>query len=312
MVHYLRRQAIPDGMVCIYCLCFFVATIMPLLSGRRGGMDKVLVLQGNEEALRVVSNCLANKPENQGGRIRMPVGGDFSPTAEMRENMRRMETDFAVLPDMDFGELGLIVSDMDSTLITIECIDEIAACTGLKERVAEITERAMRGELDFEQSLRSRVALLAGLDERVLADVYENVLKLSPGAEFLLDECKRHNVKFLLVSGGFTFFTERLQQRLGFEYQHANVLEIENGRLTGRLKGRIIDAQAKADLLREYRSRLGLQPYQVLAMGDGANDIPMLKEAGIGVAYRAKPKAQAVADACINFGGLEHVRGLFG
>ena len=274
-------------------------------------MDKVLVLQGNEEALCVVSRCLANKPENQGGRIRMPVGGDFSPTAEMRENMRRMETDFAVLPDMDFGELGLIVSDMDSTLITIECIDEIAACAGLKERVAEITERAMRGELDFEQSLRSRVALLAGLDERVLADVYENVLKLSPGAEFLLDECKRHNVKFLLVSGGFTFFTERLQQRLGFEYQHANILEIENGRLTGRLKGRIIDAQAKADLLREYRSRLGLQPHQVLAMGDGANDIPMLKEAGIGVAYRAKPKAQAVADACINFGGLERVRGWF-
>ena len=274
-------------------------------------MDKVLVLQGNEEALRMVSNCLANKPENQGRRIRMPVGGDFSPTAEMRENMRRMETDFAVLPDMDFGELGLIVSDMDSTLIIIECIDEIAACAGLKERVAEITERAMRGELDFEQSLRSRVALLAGLDERVLAEVYENVLKLSPGAEFLLDECKRHNVKFLLVSGGFTFFTERLQQRLGFEYQHANILEIENGRLTGRLKGRIIDAQAKADLLREYRSRLRLQPHQVLAMGDGANDIPMLKEAGIGVAYRAKPKAQAVADACINFGGLERVRGWF-
>ena len=274
-------------------------------------MDKVLVLQGNEEALRMVSNCLANKPENQGRRIRMPVGGDFSPTAEMRENMRRMETDFAVLPDMDFGELGLIVSDMDSTLIIIECIDEIAACAGLKERVAEITERAMRGELDFEQSLRSRVALLAGLDERVLAEVYENVLKLSPGAEFLLDECKRHNVKFLLVSGGFTFFTERLQQRLGFEYQHANILEIENGRLTGRLKGRIIDAQAKADLLREYRDRLGLQPHQVLAMGDGANDIPMLKEAGVGVAYRAKPKAQAVADACINFGGLERVRGWF-
>lgn len=220
------------------------------------------------------------------------------------------QIDHAVLPDMDFGGLGLIVSDMDSTLITIECIDEIAACAGLKERVAEITERAMRGELDFEQSLRSRVALLAGLDESVLAEVYENVLKLSPGAEFLLDECKRHNVKFLLVSGGFTFFTERLQQRLGFEYQHANVLEIENGKLTGRLKGRIIDAQAKADLLREYRSRLGLQPYQVLAVGDGANDIPMLKEAGVGVAYRAKPKAQAVADACINFGGLERVRGL--
>ncbi len=222
------------------------------------------------------------------------------------------QIDHAVLPDMDFGELGLIVSDMDSTLITIECVDEIASGVGLKDKVAEIAERSMRGELDFEQSLRSRVALLAGLDEQILADVYENVLKLSPGAEFLLDECKRHDVKFLLVSGGFTFFTERLQQRLGFEYQHANVLEIENGRLTGRLKGRIIGAQAKADLLREYRSRLGLQPHQVLAMGDGANDIPMLKEAGIGVAYRAKPKAQAAADACINFGGLERVRGLFG
>ena len=208
---------------------------MPLFVGKKGSMDNVLVLQGNEEALRVVSRCLEHKPENQGGRIRMPVGGDFSPTAEMRENMRRMETDFAVLPDMDFDELGLIVSDMDSTLITIECVDEIAACAGLKERVAEITERAMRGELDFEQSLRSRVALLAGLDERVLAEVYENVLKLSPGAEFLLDECKRHNVKFLLVSGGFTFFTERLQQRLGFEYQHANILEIENGRFIARI-----------------------------------------------------------------------------
>nr|WP_101122622.1 phosphoserine phosphatase SerB [Neisseria meningitidis] len=245
-------------------------------------------------------------------RMRFIVEEGFSLSEKDAALLGSRQIDHAVLPDMDFDELGLIVSDMDSTLITIECVDEIAAGVGLKNKVAEITERSMRGELDFEQSLRSRVALLAGLDEQILADVYENVLKLSPGAEFLLDECKRHDVKFLLVSGGFTFFTERLQQRLGFEYQHANVLEIENGRLTGRLKGRIIDAQAKADLLREYRSRLGLQPHQVLAMGDGANDIPMLKEAGIGVAYRAKPKVQAAADACINFGGLERVRGLFG
>ncbi|MBG8645518.1 phosphoserine phosphatase SerB [Neisseria meningitidis] len=245
-------------------------------------------------------------------RMRFIVEEGFSLSEKDAALLGSRQIDHAVLPDMDFDELGLIVSDMDSTLITIECVDEIAAGVGLKNKVAEITERSMRGELDFEQSLRSRVALLAGLDERVLADVYENVLKLSPGAEFLLDECKRHDVKFLLVSGGFTFFTERLQQRLGFEYQHANVLEIENGRLTGRLKGRIIDAQAKADLLREYRSRLGLQPHQVLAVGDGANDIPMLKEAGIGVAYSAKPKARAAADACINFGGLERVRGLFG
>ena len=148
----------------------------------------------------------------------------------------------------------------------------------------------MRGELDFEQSLRKRVALLAGLDERVLEEVYENVLQLSPGAEFLLEECKRNDVKFMLVSGGFTFFTERLQRRLGLDFHFANVLEVENGKLTGRLKGRIIDAQAKADLLREYRKRLALVPWQVVAMGDGANDIPMIREAGFGIAYRRNRK----------------------
>ena len=276
-------------------------------------MPHALVLQfPSAEALP--SALLSRLPEPDYAdekRMRFIVEEGFSLSEADAALLNSRQIDHAVLPDMAFGELGLIVSDMDSTLITIECVDEIAGGVGLKDRVAEITERSMRGELDFEQSLRSRVALLAGLDERVLAEVYENVLRLSPSAEFLLDECKAHGVKFMLVSGGFTFFTERLQQRLGFEYQHANVLEIENGKLTGRLKGRIIDAQAKADLLREYRSRLGLQPHQVLAMGDGANDIPMLKEAGIGVAYRAKPKAQAVADACINFGGLERVRGWF-
>ena len=169
----------------------------------------------------------------------------------------------------------------------------------------------MRGELDFEQSLRKRVALLAGLDECVLEEVYENVLQLSPGAEFLLEECKRNDVKFMLVSGGFTFFTERLQRRLGLDFHFANVLEVENGKLTGRLKGRIIDAQAKTDLLREYRERLGLAPWQVVAMGDGANDIPMIREAGFGIAYRAKPKTEANADACVRFGGLERIRGWF-
>lgn len=245
------------------------------------------------------------------GSLRFAVAEDFVLPEAVAAELARQEIDAAVLPDMAFDALGLVVSDMDSTLITIECVDEIAAGVGLKAQVAEITEQAMCGELDFEQSLRRRVALLAGLDEKVLQDVYDNVLRLSPGAEFLLAECRKHGVGFMLVSGGFTFFTERLQARLGFEYQHANILETENGRLTGRLNGRIIDAQAKAELLREYRGRLNLRDGQVLAVGDGANDIPMLEAAGIGVAYRAKPKAQAHADACINFGGLERVRGWF-
>ena len=243
--------------------------------------------------------------------LRVPVDDDFELTEEMRAALIAQQIDGAVLPDVAFADLGLIVSDMDSTLITIECVDEIAAGVGLKDEVAKITEQSMRGELDFEQSLRKRVALLSGLDERVLEEVYENVLQLSPGAEFLLEECKRNDVKFMLVSGGFTFFTERLQQRLGLDFHFANVLEVENGKLTGRLKGRIIDAQAKTDLLREYRELLGLAPWQVVAMGDGANDIPMIREAGFGIAYRAKPKTEANADACVRFGGLERIRGWF-
>ncbi|HHK6019855.1 TPA: phosphoserine phosphatase SerB [Neisseria subflava] len=275
-------------------------------------MKKVLVLQHGDLGACDWSafGGLVSAPLGK-SMLRVPVDDDFELTGEMRAALIAQQIDGAVLPDVAFADLGLIVSDMDSTLITIECVDEIAAGVGLKDEVAAITEQSMRGELDFEQSLRKRVALLAGLDERVLEEVYENVLQLSPGAEFLLEECKRNDVKFMLVSGGFTFFTERLQRCLGLDFHFANVLEVENGKLTGRLKGRIIDAQAKTDLLREYRERLGLAPWQVVAMGDGANDIPMIREAGFGIAYRAKPKTEANADACVRFGGLERIRGWF-
>lgn len=275
-------------------------------------MKKVLVLQHGDLGACDWSafGGLVSAPLGK-SVLRLPVDDDFELTDEMRAALIAQQIDGAVLPDVAFADLGLIVSDMDSTLITIECVDEIAAGVGLKDEVAAITEQSMRGELDFEQSLRKRVALLAGLDERVLEEVYENVLQLSPGAEFLLEECKRNDVKFMLVSGGFTFFTERLQRRLGLDFHFANVLEVENGKLTGRLKGRIIDAQAKTDLLREYRERLGLASWQVVAMGDGANDIPMIREAGFGIAYRAKPKTEANADACVRFGGLERIRGWF-
>lgn len=277
-------------------------------------MQRVLILRHpslDQCDLTVLNTLNLPAATQSGSTLRIPVADNFQVCETLSHALLEQSVDYAVLPDMAFSDLGLIVSDMDSTLITIECIDEIAAGVGLKEQVAEITEQAMRGELDFGQSLRRRVALLAGLNVKVLQEVYDKVLQLSPGAEYLLDECKKHGVKFLLVSGGFTFFTERLQQRLGFEYQHANVLEVSDGRLTGKLTGTIVDAQAKASLLAGYRTELGLQPQQVLAVGDGANDIPMLLEAGIGIAYRAKPKTQAHADACIRFGGLETLRSWF-
>ena len=271
----------------------------------------VLVLQ-HPDIARCDLTGLPNADLVSASVARIKVDAGFSLSEQAAAALAAQQIDYAVLPDRNFADLGLIVSDMDSTLITIECIDEIAAGVGLKDKVAEITERSMRGEMDFAQSLTERVALLEGLDEGVLQSVYDNILKLSPGAEYLIAECKRHDVKFLLVSGGFTFFTDRLQQQLGIDYAYANVLEIVDGKLTGKLKGRMIDAQAKADLLRQHQEALGLTPEQVLAVGDGANDIPMLQAAGIGVAYHAKPKTEQHADVAVRFNGLEALRGLFG
>ena len=270
----------------------------------------VLVLQ-HPDIARCDLSALPSADLVSASVARIKVDAGFSLSEQAAAALAAQQIDYAVLPDRNFADLGLIVSDMDSTLITIECIDEIAAGVGLKDKVAEITERSMRGEMDFAQSLTERVALLEGLDEGVLQSVYDNVLKLSPGAEYLITECKRHDVKFLLVSGGFTFFTDRLQQQLGIDYAYANVLEIVDGKLTGKLKGRMIDAQAKADLLRQHQEALGLTPEQVLAVGDGANDIPMLQAAGIGVAYHAKPKTEQHADVAVRFNGLEALRGLF-
>ncbi|PXX43395.1 phosphoserine phosphatase SerB [Aquitalea magnusonii] len=220
--------------------------------------------------------------------------------------------DFAFVDSsLQLANFGLLVSDMDSTLITIECIDEIADMQGIKPQVAAITERSMRGELDFSASLRERVSLLAGLPESALEKVYKERLQLSPGAEQLLASCKENGIRFMLVSGGFTFFTEKLKQQLGLDYAYANQLEVVDGKLTGRVVGEIVDAAAKQRLLIEKRTQLGLRPDQVIAMGDGANDLLMLGEAGVGIAYRAKPVVQAQADVAINVMGLDGVSRLF-
>lgn len=216
------------------------------------------------------------------------------------------QIDYGFVPaDRHLSDFGLVVMDMDSTLISIECIDEIADMQGLKPEVAAITEEAMRGEIDFAESLRRRVALLKGLDEGALQRVYDERLQLNPGAELMLAELKKHGIKTLLVSGGFLFFTERLKPRLGLDYTHANTLEIVDGKLTGRVLGEILDAKGKADWLVKMRDELGLKPEQVIAMGDGANDLKMMEEAGVSIAYHAKPVVREQASYAFNFIGLD-------
>ena len=267
------------------------------------------------------------EPITHGHAIATRLNGDLSahrngqrintveslPADTLSELRQRYDFDINALPeDFDPAAVRLVVSDMDSTLISIECIDEIADFAGLKPQVAAITEAAMRGELDFAQSLTRRVALLKGLPESVLDRVYNERLKLNPGAERMLAGLKKNSIRFALVSGGFTFFTERLKARLGIDYTLANSLEIENGVLTGRVLGSIVGAEAKAGFLLQLCQDLGIQPSQAVAMGDGANDLKMMAVAGLGIAYHAKPKVQQQAHCAINHSGLEAVLGLLG
>ena len=203
------------------------------------------------------------------------------------------------------SDYGLICFDMDSTLITIECIDELADFAGKKAEVSEVTEAAMRGEIDYRESLRRRLALMAGLDARVLARVYGERLLLSHGARELLEAAQNAGLRTAILSGGFTYFTERLRIELGFDFATSNELEISGGKLTGKVVGDIVDAAAKAHHLARLRDELGLRKDQVIACGDGANDLMMMAEAGLSVAFHAKPATRAKADIAINFGGLD-------
>lgn len=216
--------------------------------------------------------------------------------------------DINLLPvNFNAKEIKLVISDMDSTLISIECVDEIADYVNVKPEVSAITEAAMRGELNFEESLIKRVALLKGLDTSALQYVYSDRLTLNPGAEKWVSGLHDKQIKFALVSGGFTFFTDRLKKQLRLDYTRANVLGEQNGELTGEVVGSIIGAQAKADFLHELCAELNITPNQVIAVGDGANDLLMMKEAVLSVAYHAKPAVQQQASTALNYAGLDAI-----
>ncbi len=209
------------------------------------------------------------------------------------------------------SNFSLVAMDMDSTLVGIESIDEIADMHGARKQVSELTEKAMYGEINFSEGLVQRVALLKGLDHSVLQRVYDERLVLNPGAEKMLKQMKMAGIKTMLVSGGFTFFTDKLRDRLGLDYTFANTLEIVDGKLTGRLVGEIMGAQGKGRVLKQICKQLGFRKENLIAIGDGANDLPMFAEAGVSVAYHAKPIVQKNATYVINHVGLDGVINIF-
>ncbi len=220
--------------------------------------------------------------------------------------------DCALVPDAQrLGHFGLCVMDMDSTLINIECIDEIADMMQIKPQVSEITESAMLGEIDFATSLRKRVALLKGLPETALQRVIDERLQANPGAHEWIAACKASNIKTMVVSGGFTLFANHVKTMLGLDYAVANTFEIIDGKLTGNVLGDIVDAERKAQELVKIRDSLGLSADQSIAIGDGANDLKMMSVATVGIAYHAKPVVQQQATYALNYSGLDGVRNLF-
>ena len=275
-----------------------------------------LVIQGEDvatpdlkELARIARGKAIERISDSGFRI---TNADPATKDVVAAHCARARLDWGFVEEgRTLGDFRLLAMDMDSTLIAIECIDEIADFAGRKAEVAAVTAAAMRGEIDWPESLRQRVAKLRGLEEAALARVHDERLRFNPGAERLIAAAQRLGLKTLLVSGGFTFFTDRVREKLRLDYAYSNVLVAREGRLTGEVTGPLVDAAGKAEHLARLKRELQISRDQVIALGDGANDLPMLAEAGVSIAYHAKPVVRAKADYALDYAGLDGVLNLF-
>ena len=270
--------------------------------------SRYLLIQGLDvetpDLKEIAKLCGSTRIENIGNNaFRLH---DYQRHDGVAEYCARAQLDFAFIPmPRKLSDFRLLVMDMDSTLITIETIDELADLVGRKAEVAAVTAQAMRGEIEYDESLRRRVAVLKGLPQSALDLLYTERVRLSPGAERMIEGVKRAGLKILLVSGGFTQVTEKLKARLGLDYVRANTLAAANGKLSGELVGRVVNADGKRDALVEARDALGANRDQIIAIGDGANDLKFMGEAGVSIAYHAKPLVRQRATFCFDYVGLD-------
>lgn len=274
----------------------FTLTIATLIAA--GRLDKRLL----DEALKRLPGARLDRWIDEGNAADIEVDADCPTVRAAYEGWAGVDV---IAHPPGPREKRLLIADMDSTMIGQECIDELADYAGLKPEVARITERAMHGELDFAGALHERVALLEGIDEVVIAQCLIERIRPNAGAETLVRTMRARGAVTILVSGGFTAFVAPIAEALGFDRFEANILSVRKGKLAGSVEGRIVDSRVKHDTLVEARDLRGLPPSATLAIGDGANDIPMVEEAGLGIAYRAKPALAAVADARLDHHGLD-------